>query len=178
VSAAAEPLIRDLAARGIHLSRNGDKLHVEAPVGTLTPEVRTVLVEAKPVILAKLSDARTLARLLALAIVEGVDPALVRALPAADVDDCAILSDDTLRAYLRALRDTDLRGRGVCPDDETAPAICRRCGPVWLHPAVAAAAPVVRSMPRVLGCPWCHVRDRSVIPRPEVSASTVNRSVR
>jgi hypothetical protein len=105
-------------------------------------------------------------RLLALADVELIDPAIVHALCAPDVGACAGGADDFLRAYLRALRDTDLRERGKVPEDETASALCRHCGSVWLHPAVAACAPVVNGWPRVLGCPWCHVENRRAIPRP------------
>lgn len=159
-------LIRDFASRGIHLSRNGDELHVK-PARLLTPELRAVLVEAKPAILAKLPDTKALDRLVTLAATDGADPSLVRALPAVDVDACAALSDDTLRAYVCALKDSGLRERGIRPDDETAPAHCRRCGLVWLHPAIAAIAPVVNGWPRVLGCPWCHVTNRQTIPRPK-----------
>ena len=166
MSATAETLIRDLSARGVRLSRNADRLHVEAPAGTLTPELRKTLAEAKPAILAMLTSGPTRERLLALADAETIDPDLIRKVPAEDVGNCAGLPDQTLRAYLRALRDTDLRERGRRPDDETTPALCTHCGPVWVAPEVAAVAPTVDGWPRVLGCLWCRLRQ--TIPRPQV----------
>ncbi len=97
------------------------------------------------------------ARLLELADAEGIERAHVEALAPADLDACAGLPDDALRAYLHMLRDAALRARGRVPADETAPALCACCGPVWLAPEVAAVAPVVAGWPRVLGCPWCHL---------------------
>lgn len=86
-----------------------------------------------------------------------------------DPADAAALHADTLRAYVHALAEADRRERGRCPADETAAALCRSCGPVFLHPAVAAVAPVAAGWPRVLGCPWCHVQNRRAIPRPLVA---------
>jgi hypothetical protein len=109
------------------------------------------------------------ARLLILAAADVLDADLVHALPEVDVLDCAGLPDETLRATLRGFRDDDLRERGKCPADETAPVLCPHCGPVWFAPEVAAVLPVVWGWPRVLGCPWCHVRNRQAIPRPSVA---------
>lgn len=108
-------------------------------------------------------------RLLTLAVEEGIAAAIVRELPAADLEVCAGLPDDTLRAYARALRDSDLRERGVVPPDETATIVCRRCGPVYAAPEVARVLPVVRGLPTAAGCPWCHVQNRGAIPRPPVN---------
>ena len=163
MSAAAD-LIRDLSARGVRLSRKGDRLLVEAPTGTLTPELQQTLAEAKPAILAALD---TRERLLALADAEGIDPALVHALTARDVDDCAEQTDDFLRAYLRALRDDALHARGWPADDETAAIRCMRCGPVYAAPEVARVLPVVDGVPTAIGCPWCFNRAKGLpIPRP------------
>jgi DNA polymerase I len=49
-------LLEDLQKRDIHLECAGDKLRVDAPKGTLTPELRAVLVEQKAALLALLSD--------------------------------------------------------------------------------------------------------------------------
>lgn len=111
-------------------------------------------------------------RLVGLADSEGIDLALIHSLPDSDAALCADLSDDTLRAYVRALRDSDLRERGQRPEDETGRALCAKCGPLWLHPAVAAVAPTVEGWARVLGCPWCHVTNRRAIPRPLVTCGT------
>jgi hypothetical protein len=48
MSAAPDVLIRELAARGIRLSRRGDKLHVAAPRSVVTDELRRVLTANKP----------------------------------------------------------------------------------------------------------------------------------
>ena len=107
-------------------------------------------------------------RLHRLADAEGIDPALIDRLDDDDLTGCIGLSTDTLAAYVRALRDSDLRERGKVPADETARALCRSCGPVWVAPEVAAVAPVVDSWPRLLGCPWCHVKNRKAMCRPQV----------
>ena len=44
----AENLIHDLAGQGIRLAPNGDKLHVEAPPGMLTADLRQKLTARKP----------------------------------------------------------------------------------------------------------------------------------
>ena len=109
------------------------------------------------------------ARLLILAAADLIDADLVHKLPEADVLDCAGLPDETLRSYLRGFRDDDLRARGRRPTDETAVALCRKRGPIWTAPEVAAVAPVVDGWPRLLGCPNCHVENQRLIPRPLVT---------
>jgi len=56
MSASSEVLIRDLREQGIRLSRKGDKLHVVAPPGKLTPELKEALLARKPELLALLSS--------------------------------------------------------------------------------------------------------------------------
>ncbi|NCT68086.1 MAG: hypothetical protein GXC76_10650 [Rhodanobacteraceae bacterium] len=153
-------LIRVLQDHGARLTRSGDRLRVEASQPILDA-LRVLLGEHKPLILAHL-------HLSELADAEGIERAHVEALPAADLEDCAGLPDDALRAYLATLHDAGLRQRGKVPPDETAHAICARCGPICLHPAVATVLPVVRGWPTCAGCPWCHVRNRQAIPRPPV----------
>ena len=127
------------------------------------------------------------ARLLTLADDEGIDPALVQGLPeselaataeqvaACDHGDCR----NILSAYVRALADSDLRRRGKVPADETAMALCRGCGPVWVHPAVADAAPVIDGWPRLLGCQWCVVRHAGLyVPRPQAACGTCRHFMR
>lgn len=97
---------------------------------------------------------------------EGIQPAQMDRLRDEDDAACAGLDSDVLATYIRALAEGDLREHGRVPVDETAPALCRRCGPVWVHPAIASVAPVADGWPRLLGCPWCHVRNREAIPRP------------
>jgi hypothetical protein len=55
MSATAEVLIRDLAARGVRLSRCGDKLRVVAPKSVVTDELRRVLAANKPRLMVALS---------------------------------------------------------------------------------------------------------------------------
>jgi len=159
-------LIRDLSAAGIRLSRRGDRLHVEAPKGTITHELKIKLAEVKPALLALLSADEMRQTLRALADSEGIARALIDKLGNADACDSSSLTTETLTAYVRAIRDIDLRKRGKVPADETAVAICRSCGPIWTHPSVAGVAPIVDRWPRLLGCPWCHVRNREGMPRP------------
>lgn len=83
--------------------------------------------------------------------------------------DFAELDDAALDAYVRCLRDSDLHERGKQSPDETKPALCRHCGPIWLAPEVAAVAPKLDGWPIVLGCPWCHVKNRRAIPRPAMT---------
>ena len=110
-------------------------------------------------------------RLLAIARYEFLDDELITSLRKSDIMECEGLPHDVLLAYVLALADADLRERGKCPRDETAPALCRHCGPIWIAPEVAAMAPIVDGWARVLGCPWCHVKNRKPLPRPAVTCS-------
>jgi hypothetical protein len=47
MSAPVEHLMDELEARGVRLSRAGDRLRVEGPVGAVTPTLRAALVERK-----------------------------------------------------------------------------------------------------------------------------------
>ena len=165
---AAVDLLYELRLTGVRLESRGDRLYVEAKPGVITPELRAKLTQNKPVLMRLLSADSIRATLLALADAEAIDSQLIHRLTTDDLDGCADLPVETLRAYVRALRDSDLRERGKVPPDETAPAMCHSCGPIWIAPQVAAIAPVVDGWARVLGCPWCHIKDRQVIPRPPV----------
>jgi hypothetical protein len=118
------------------------------------------------------------ARLLTIAQAEEIDAALVMGLPESELAATAEQvfacepadRQNILRAYLHALQEAAERMAGRVPRGETACALCRSCGPVWVHPAVAAAAPVIDGWPRLLGCQWCHVRRAGKsVPRPRVS---------
>jgi len=101
------------------------------------------------------------AHLLALAADELLPAGLVHRLSADDVAACAGESDETLRAYLRALERSAMLAAGQCPPEFTSPALCYGCGPVWLWPG---------SPSRVLACPWCRVRPKlRTLPRPPVA---------
>lgn len=55
MSATAETLIRDLAERGVRLTRNVDRLRVEAAPGVVTHALRETLLARKAELLAALS---------------------------------------------------------------------------------------------------------------------------
>ncbi|MGD0950447.1 MAG: hypothetical protein ABSA52_23895 [Candidatus Binatia bacterium] len=52
----AAALLAELRRLGAFLTVVGDKLRVEAPVGTITPEIRETLARFKPALLAILND--------------------------------------------------------------------------------------------------------------------------
>jgi len=82
----AVQLIRQCRDAGIRLQARGDRLHVEAPAGSITPELRQALVDHKADMLA-LHAIR--ARLLALAGTMGIPRAVVDELPAEELEATA-----------------------------------------------------------------------------------------
>jgi hypothetical protein len=120
----AEALIDTLHAAGIHLTVNGDRLHVEAPAGRYNPDLRARLLEHKAdlVKLIAMHD-----RLLGIARTIGVPAAIVERLPASDLRACLDqlplwegqhneqgepLQDRVLVFYLRALAGMERGARG------------------------------------------------------------------
>lgn len=100
-------------------------------------------------------------RLLRLAAMEGMPAATVHRLHADEVSACHGLPNQTLRAYLGALKRTAIMREGVAPPDYTRAAHCDSCGPVWLWEGVPA---------RVGACPWCFRRKAgNPLPRPPVT---------
>ena len=80
------------------------------------------------------------------------------------------LSPEQVAALESMAADTADRHAGRVPEADTAAMHCQHCGPVWIHPAIAACLPVVAGWPRALGCPWCFVRKAGgYIPRPPVT---------
>jgi len=109
------------------------------------------------------------AHLLPLAAGAGIDADHVHRLHDLDVAACIGLDDRQLAAYLSMLADAANRHAGRVPEGDTAAMHCEQCGPVWIHPTIAAVLPVVDGWPRALGCPWCFVRRAGgVTPRPPV----------
>jgi hypothetical protein len=97
----------------------------------------------------------------------GMDGRSVYQVPANELELWAAVPADALPAYLQALDDNATRQAGKVPASDTAHIHCAHCGPVWAHPSMAAALPMVGGWPRALGCPWCHVRKAGgYIPRP------------
>ena len=101
----AAAMIAELAQAGIHLSRHGDRLHVEAKPGTVTPAIREQLAAHKPELLALLEHPYAIrTRLLNLALSEGLSASVVDTIPAdelhlyAELDDTDLLLPLHLRA--------------------------------------------------------------------------------
>jgi hypothetical protein len=82
----AVELIRQCRAAGIHLQARGERLHVEAPAGSVTPELRQRLTDHKAELLA-LHAIR--ARLLVLAVKLGIPRAVVDVLPVEELETTA-----------------------------------------------------------------------------------------
>jgi hypothetical protein len=76
-------LSRQCHAAGIRLQACGDRLHIEAPAGSVTPELRQTLTDHKADLLA-LHAIR--ARLLVLAVKLGIPRAVVDALPVEELE--------------------------------------------------------------------------------------------
>ncbi len=116
------------------------------------------------------------AHLLALADRYGFDPSHIHRLHDLDVAACIGLDEAQQRVFLELLDDTATRQAGRVPLDDTAAIHCERCGPVYVHPDIAAVLPVVNGWPRALGCPWCFIRKADgYIPRPRVACDTCAR---
>lgn len=172
----AATLIRELSMAGIGLTATGDRLHVDAPAGAITPELRQRITASKRDLLAHLHLPPThpaRAALLALANSLGIDRRIVHALPETDMALWELAPPESLRGYLLALADTATRQAGKVPAGDTAAICCAGCGTVYVHPTIAAVLPTVAGWPRALGCPWCAVRKAGGrIPRPEPTAPT------
>lgn len=169
----AGPLIRELNAAGIRLQVRGDRLHVDAPTGAVTPELRQRITSNKAELIDLAGRQATRTRLLELVDRLGIDPAHVHLLPLLDVLAFDGLGDEQLRAYLSMLDDTATRQAGKVPAGHDAAILCHRCGPVLVHPGMAAVLPVVNGWPRALGCPWCFIRKAGgAIPRPRVTCAS------
>lgn len=151
-----------LAEAGVRLIPKGDGLRAEARPGVLTTELRRVIADNKPALLALLGDPEgTRDTLLALADSEGAARTPILRLDAGDLAGCAGRDEATLRAYVRALEQSARLARGECPPEWRAPAECVGCGPVWLWEGLPA---------HVEACPWCQHRAAGVrLPRPPVS---------
>jgi hypothetical protein len=113
------------------------------------------------------------AHLLVLAEQNGFDLAHVHRLHDLDVIGCDGLNDAQLVTYLELLDDTATRWAGKVSAGHDAAILCHHCGPVLVHPGMAAVLPVVAGWPRAAGCPWCFVRKAGGhIPRPRVTCET------
>ncbi|MEO9091117.1 MAG: hypothetical protein ABI247_12380 [Rhodanobacter sp.] len=146
------------------------------PVTPATPEKQTL--ELRPPNLPNtvqpdaFADALVLerARLLALAVAKRIDAAQVYRLHDADLIGCLGLNDCQRMIFLHWLADTAERMAGRAPKADTAAMYCQSCGPVWIHPDIAAVLPEADGYPHALRCPWCFVRKAGGhIPRPSTA---------
>ena len=155
----ATALLADLHHAGIRLSRSGDRLHVEANAGTLTPEMRERLSVHKPDLLSLLDSSDAIrTHLLHLATTDQIAAALIHQLPAYELAACHGCTNAELRGYLRALDYSARMDAGQAPPGYTQAAQCDGCGPVLLWPGAPA---------HVTACPWCFRRRAGkAIPRP------------
>lgn len=124
------------------------------------------------------SAAEKCARLLAAIRAAHLPDALIGAADAKS-DELAALSDAGIHAYVSMLADDAQRRAGHVPEGDTAMLLCRHCGLVFVHPAIAAAMHVVNGVPQSLGCPWCFIRKAGLyIPRPAVTCGTCQHFIR
>lgn len=168
-------LIKRLAGDGIRLTAKGDRLHVVAPPGAVTDDLRALLANRKADLVAELTGLR--ATLLTLAEAECLDAGLVRALPESELTAIAEqLADydanrlrEALTVYLRTLAEDTAMRAGELPPAYDTPAMCHHCGPVWLPGAQVAVLEVMDGWPTCWGCPWCfiHPGNGMKIPRPK-----------
>jgi hypothetical protein len=112
----------------------------------------------------------TRAALLALAAGNGISTVHVHRLDDDGLTLLAAVGEGGMRAFLLAAEDAATRQAGKVPLDDTAAILCQHCGPVYVHPAIAACLPVVAGWPRALGCPWCFIRKAGLyVPRPRIT---------
>ena len=128
----ALPAISEISKQGITARVEGDELVVSAPKGTLTPEVLAELKSKKPELLRSLRELQERA---------GSDWDEVSADPA------------KLRSFAELVMITDMRHRGIVPEDYTANTECKHCGPVPIWEGCP---------PQVNGCPWCFNRIKDI----------------
>jgi hypothetical protein len=169
-----------VAGARARVSIENGHLRLKGPREALTADLRREVSEHKAELLALLSApdraVRERIRVLADEHRGTVNPNVIERLTSTDLADCRTLTDDTLHAYLVALTDTHERMKGKAPWGWDAPAMCAHCGPVWLHPAVALALPVVEGFHHALSCPWCpeHAEGR-LFARPHVTCAACAR---
>jgi len=105
--------------------------------------------------------------LLALADRLAVDLAHVHRLDDEGLTLLTAIGEGGMHAFLLAAEDAATRLAGRVPKGDTALMHCTHCGPVFVHPVVAAVLPVVDGWPRAIGCPWCAIRRAGgYVPQP------------
>lgn len=157
----AATLLEELAALGLRIAADGDRLRIRGPTAAITPDLTDRVRALKPDLIRLLSDPEAVRdALMDLAAQEGVSQAPVLALGRGDLEACRGEPETALRAYVRALARTELMARGDRPPGWSVASECAGCGPVWLAPGSPA---------KVQACPWCFHRAKGVRPpRPPV----------
>ncbi len=99
MNTAAHELVDDLVSRGVLLSARQNKLHIQAPKGLLTPELRSELIASKSAILALLQTRKKPEEVLQLAIA-GLPVTVIEILnsPLFDNDDLGLIASGELTA--------------------------------------------------------------------------------
>ena len=113
-------------------------------------------------------------RLLAVADREWIDAALIRALSEQYLADCVALNWDDRQwvPFVHGLADAAERMAGRVPKADTAAMYCQVCGPVWVHPDIAATLLVVGGWPSANNCLWSVPRKAGgFIPRPSIACA-------
>jgi len=173
-------VLQHVAGARARITMEAGHLRLRGPREAITPDLKREVAEHKTELVALLTapDKAVRERLRALAERDRgqVNPNVVDRISNADLAECRTLTDDTLHAYLVALTDTHERMKGKAPWAWTAPAMCAHCGPVWLHPHVVLALPVVDGFHHALACPWCpeHAEGR-LFARPHVTCAACAR---
>ena len=156
----AADLLSETRALGIAVTARGDKLHLAAPAGTLTAELRARLAANKTTLMDLVSVPDHRARLLAAIRAERLPDAVLGGADAT-AEKLAELDAAGLRAYAVALYATAERLAGRVPPAWDHVAHCDGCGPVYLF-----------SPGTVSACPWCwNRRALRPIPRPKVQCN-------
>jgi hypothetical protein len=135
--------LSELTHAGVAVTVADGRLRLSAPTDRLTPDLRERIAANRDELVAALTMR---VRLVALAADEGLPNDLVHGLTDDDVAACVGESDDTMRAYLRAVQRGRVMDAESVPEEYTRAARCSGCGPVWLW--VGAPA-------EVAACPWC-----------------------
>lgn len=136
----AAQVIRDAEELGVILRVEGGKLRFTAPIGIMSEDLRQRLIQHR-------ND------LLAIIIAERHGIALADLIETAGPDWAEIDGNvDAVEALASLVRCNQHRTRGQRPPEYTEPAVCARCGPIWLFPSSEIGGKWCQP---VEGCPWC-----------------------
>lgn len=174
----AAALLRELEAAGVRLDLDATGLRVTAPKKMVTLDRRQLLTAHKSELTAEIMRRKVTAV---------AQDAAIPAVVVQRIDDHELCqwtgfadNPTALRVWLQTLAEDDAMRQGIRPRAYDTPALCRRCGPVWLPHEQVALLDVLDGWPQALGCPWCfvHLPDGRDIPRPTAPDARAARGVR